>query len=134
MRALEDSKLIYVPLPVLRDYISENADAARRVGQLAEAGSSISTRVISDLLIASVQHRIAAVLLRITGAEDGVEPDHRGGFLVTQSELGEMANVSRSNVNRVLGDVAKQGWISKHYNRLRVLDPTGLQSFAASQV
>lgn len=134
MRALEDSELVYVPLAPLRALIARDPEAARCVGQMADGGSMLGTRVISDLLIPSVPHRIAAVLLRITAAEEGVEPHHPDGFLITQSDLGEMANVSRSNVNRVLGDFARQGWITKHYQRLRVSDIAGLQAFAASQV
>jgi CRP-like cAMP-binding protein len=134
MRALEDSELVYVPLVPLRALISEDSVAARCVGQMADAGSILGTRVISDLLIPAVPQRIAAVLLRVTAAEDGIEPHHPDGFLITQTDLGEMANVSRSNVNRVLGDFARQGWITKHYQRLRVRDVAALQAFAASQV
>jgi CRP-like cAMP-binding protein len=51
---------------------------------------------------------------------------------MTQAELGEMSNVSRANVNRVLGDFLKKGWISKRYHRLRVLDAAALRAFAAT--
>ena len=134
MRALEDSELAYVPLPPLRALLQSDPQAARYVGAMADGGNLLGTRIISDLLIPSVPHRVAAVLLRVTGAEDGVEPDHPEGFLITQTDLGEMANVSRSMVNRVLGQFARAGWIDKHYNRLRVRDLAGLQAFAASQV
>ena len=62
---------------------------------MADLGSILATRVISDLLIPEAPQRIAAVLLRVTGAEDGVEPTHPDGFLITQANLGEMSNVSR---------------------------------------
>ena len=134
MRAMEDSELVYVPLAPLRALLETDAQAARCVGTIADGGNILGTRVISDLLIPSVPHRIAAVLLRVTGAEEGIEPDHPEGFIISQSDLGEMANVSRSNVNRVLGDFARAGWITKHYNRLRIRDTAALQGFAASQV
>ena len=134
MRAIEASELAYVPLAPLRALIDTDPQAARCVGAIADGGNILGTRVVSDLLIPSVPHRIAAVLLRVTGVEDDVEPDHPEGFLITQTDLGEMANVSRSMVNRVLGQFARAGWISKRYNRLRVHDLAGLQAFAASQV
>ncbi len=134
MRALEDSELAYAPLAPLRALLQSDPQAARCLGAIADGGNILGTRIVSDLLIPSVPHRIAAVLLRVTGIEEGVEPDHPDGFLITQTDLGEMANVSRSMVNRVLGQFAKAGWIAKHYNRLRVRDPAGLQAFAASQV
>jgi CRP/FNR family transcriptional regulator, cyclic AMP receptor protein len=54
MRALEDSELVYVPLAALRQLIGEDPEAARRVGQMADGGSQLATRVVSDLLIPSV--------------------------------------------------------------------------------
>ena len=134
MRAMDDSELVYVPLAPLRALMETDAQAARCVGTIADGGNILGTRIISDLLIPSSPHRIAAVLLRVTGAEEGVEPDHPEGFVISQSDLGEMANVSRSKVNRVLGNFARAGWIAKHYNRLRIRDTAALQTFAASQV
>ncbi len=134
MRALEDSELAYAPLAPLRALLQSDNEAARCISSIADGGNILGTRIISDLLIPTVPHRIAAVLLRVTGIEDGIEPDHPEGFRITQTELGEMANVSRALVNRVLGDFARAGWITKHYNRLRVDDLASLQAFAASQV
>lgn len=134
MRALEDTELAYAPLAPLRALLQSDVQAARCISAIADGGNILGTRIISDLLIPSVPHRIAAVLLRVTGVEDGIVPDHPDGFLITQTELGEMANVSRSLVNKVLGDFARAGWIAKRYNRLRVDDLASLQAFAASQV
>jgi CRP-like cAMP-binding protein len=94
----------------------------------------MGTRVACDLLIPSIWQRVAAVLLRITGAEDGIEPHHPDGFLITQAELGEMANVARSNVNRILAEFERRNWIAKRYQRLRICDVEALRSFAASNV
>jgi CRP-like cAMP-binding protein len=132
MRATEDSALLYVPLAPLAALMKTDPLAARSVGNMADGGSELGTRIISDLLITEAPQRIAAVLLRVTAAEDGVEPDHPDGFMLTQAELGEMSNVSRPHVNRVLGDFLDRGWISKRYQRLRVLDVEALKAFAAS--
>jgi len=134
MRAMEDSVLLYVPLPQLRVLVESNPVAARCIGTLANDFSILGTRVVSDLLIPKAPQRIAAVLLRITAAEDGVEPVHPDGFQMTQAELGELSNVSRANVNRVLGEFLKKGWISKQHQRVRVLDVPALRSFAATAV
>jgi CRP-like cAMP-binding protein len=133
MRATEASELLHVPLAPLQALMKSDPQAARSVGAMADGGSILATRVISDLLIPEAPQRIAAVLLRVTGAEDGVEPEHPDGFVMTQSELGEMSNVSRPHVNRVLGEFVERGWISKHYQRLRVLDVGALRDFAASE-
>jgi len=132
MRAMENSALLYVPLAPLRTLVDSDPVAARCVGAMADGFSILATRVVSDLLIPEAPQRIAAVLLRVTAAEDGVEPVHPDGFLMTQAELGEMANVSRPHVNRVLGDFLDNGWITKRYQRLRVLDAEALRAFAAT--
>lgn len=132
MRAMEDSELLYVPLTPLEVLVKVDSVAARSIGSMADGGSILATRIISDLLIPDAGRRIAAVLLRVTAAEDGVEPHHPDGFLMTQAELGEMANVSRPHVNQALGELERKGWIIKHYQRLRIIDVEGLRSFAAS--
>jgi CRP/FNR family cyclic AMP-dependent transcriptional regulator len=132
MRAMEDSALLEVPLAPLDALVRSDPVAARCIGAMADGGSILATRVISDLLIPDAPRRIAAVLLRVTAAEEGVAPTHPDGFAITQAELGEMANVSRPNVNRVLGRFLDQGWISKKYQRLQVLDAPALKRFAGS--
>jgi CRP/FNR family transcriptional regulator, cyclic AMP receptor protein len=134
MRAMEDSKLLYVPLAPLRQLVDSDPVSAHCVGNMANGGSNLATRVISDLSIPETSQRIAAVILRVTAAEDDVEPDHPDGFIITQSDIGELSNVSRPNVNRVLGDFAKKGWISNRYHRIRVLDVEALSAFASSKV
>jgi CRP-like cAMP-binding protein len=132
MRAMEDSELLYVPLAPLESLVKFDPVAARSIGSMADGGSTLATRIISDLLIPDAGRRIAAVLLRVTAAEDGVEPHHPDGFLMTQAELGEMANVSRPHVNQTIGELERKGWIIKHYQRLRIIDVDGLRRFAAS--
>jgi CRP-like cAMP-binding protein len=134
MRAMEDSKLLYVPLTPLRELVDGDSSAARCVGNMANGGSNLATRVISDLLIPNLSQRVAAVLLRITAVEEGVQPDHPAGFLITQADIGEISNVSRPSVNKVLGRFARMGWISNRYNRIRVLDVEALRSFASARV
>lgn len=132
MRAMEDSELLYVPLAPLEALVKVDPVAARSIGSMADGGSILATRIISDLLIPDAGQRIAAVLLRVTAAEDGVESHHPDGFLMTQAELGELANVSRPHVNQVLGDLERKGWIAKHYQRLRIVNVEALKGFAAS--
>ena len=129
-RALEDSALLHVPLTALRREMRADSEMARLVGQMADLGTSLASWVACDLLISSAPRRVAAVLLRVTGAHEGVTPSAPDGFLLTQSEIGEMANASRLHVNRVLGQFAENGWIAKSYKHLRLLDAPALMRFA----
>ncbi len=132
MRAMEDSVLLHVPLGPLQALMRQDPAAARCIGDMADGGSILATRIISDLLIPDASQRIAAVLLRITGAEDGIEPDDPAGFLLTQTEIGELANVSRPHVNRILAGFVSKSWITKRYHHLRVLDVAALRGHAAT--
>ncbi|AJA09758.1 hypothetical protein SKP52_14370 [Sphingopyxis fribergensis] len=129
-RAVEDSLLWTVPLPALITLMQDDPETSRFVGELASANARILTYIACDLLIPSAPRRMAAVLLRVTGALEGVRPSDPEGYLLTQSELGEMANVSRHHVNRVLGQFMEKGWVTKSYNRLRLLDIPSLADFA----
>lgn len=128
--AIEDSVLLYVPLQAFSAVIRADAEAARLVGELANQNANLLIRICCDLLTPDAARRTAAVLLRVTGALEGVRPSHADGYALTQSELGEMANVSRHHVNRLLGQFADRGWIAKSYNRLRLLDVQALSDFA----
>jgi len=129
-RALEDSSLLHVPLTALRREMRADSEMTRLVGQMANLGTTLASWIACDLLISSAPRRIAAVLLRVTGAHEGVTPSDPDGFLLTQSEIGEMANASRLHVNRVLGHFAEKGWIAKSYKHLLLLNAPALMRFA----
>jgi hypothetical protein len=113
-------------------FMKDDPVAARCVGDLADGGPILAVRIISDLLIPDATKRIAAVMLRATGAEEGIEPSHPDDFLMTRGELSEMANVSRPRVNRVLGELEAKGLIKRNHQRLRVTDAGALRMLAAS--
>jgi CRP/FNR family transcriptional regulator, cyclic AMP receptor protein len=128
--AIEDSRVLHIPLPALRVLMDRDAEITRLVGAMANLGSQLATSTACDLLIPDAPRRVAAVLLRITGAHEGVEPTEPEGFRLTQTEIGEMANVSRNHVNRVLAQFASDGWIVKSYSQLRLRDIAALSGFA----
>ena len=109
----------------------QNSDELRRmVALLAHTGSGVILWTTLDLLIPQTPRRIAAELLRVTDARDGVESDHPHGFLLNQVLIGELANASRVHANRVLGQLVQMGFITKRYNYLKVIDSEGLSRFA----
>lgn len=130
-RAMEDSDVLCVPLVALQAIGQAYPDATRAFGNLSERGVAISVTVIGDLLIPDAQRRIAATLLRVTGVLDGITAS-AGGFQMTQSELGEMANSSRNHVNRTLQGLAASGLITVRYNRIIINDVAGLRAYVES--
>lgn len=127
--AAEATVLLQVPLSKLGPRLQDDPEFALRIGQMADIGVRILTRIARDLLTPDSSRRLAAVLLRVTAMGE-VPPADASGYVITQHELGEMANLSRSQVNAALRRFREAGWIGVGYNRIRLLDVTGLKAFA----
>jgi CRP-like cAMP-binding protein len=130
--AAEPTVLLHVPLEPLRHQMREDADFAGRLAQMADASTAAVIWMARDLLIPNSARRLAAVLLRITAMGEA-PPTDADGYAMTQAELGEMANASRNQVNRVLGILRRAGLVAIGYNRIRLLDVEGLKAFAYAE-
>jgi CRP-like cAMP-binding protein len=121
-RAVEPSIAFSVPMAALHEIAAVDATAFRRLAALSEENMWLASHVVSDLLLPSSEQRIVAVLLRAAGVTvgDPLPPPHV--VLITQSELGEMANASRDVVNRVLGRLESRGMIVVGHGRIQVVE------------
>ncbi len=143
--ANEKSLVLHVPLSEFKQLRATFPSAGRAFGQLATRGEAIYLAIVTDLLIANTDRRIAAVLLRVTGAE---APDRAqmwpvdpvadqwsvpGSVPLTQSILAELANASPHTVARFVNRAGEAGWIEWKYGRVRILDTGQLGAFAAGQ-
>lgn len=128
--AIEASEVVLLPLPSLKKIMHEHDELRNLLAKLAHMASETQKSAISDLLIPDAPRRVSAVLIRVTGALDGVTPSHPNGFPLTQTLIGELANASRSHVNRVLAHLSDMNLITTHYNFVKVIDPVGLANFA----
>jgi CRP/FNR family cyclic AMP-dependent transcriptional regulator len=119
--------------------------AGRAFGHLAMRGEAIYLAIVTDLLIADAHRRLAAVLLRVTGADTpdrernlpiDLSTDHwagPNGVPLTQATLAELANTSSHTVARFVDRAAQAGWIDWKYGRVRIVDFAQLAAFAAGQ-
>lgn len=128
--AVENSLVIQLPLPFLQQLMKRNGELQFLLARLSQANVQMAIWTACDLLIPDAPRRIAAVLLRISGAQDGAGPADSRGFPINQVLIGELANASRAHVNRVLGQLARMGLVAKRYNHLLILDYKGLARFA----
>jgi CRP/FNR family transcriptional regulator, cyclic AMP receptor protein len=145
--ANEPSLLLHVPLAQL-DGLRQSipsADLALRL--LAAHGEMALQNAISDLLIPNADHRLAAVLLRVTGCvrlppgprrPEGLQHELRSdpwgnaaGEPLTQTLLADLANVSRQTVARFVDRASQEGWIEWRYGRVRILKPGDIKDFIA---
>jgi CRP/FNR family transcriptional regulator, cyclic AMP receptor protein len=142
--ANEPSQALHLGLSELDKLRAVFPAADRAFWQLAMRGDAAYVAAISDLLIADTDRRLAAVLLRVTGAEtqdrqkdlpiDPLLADPwagPNGVPLTQALLGEMANASSQTVTRFVDRAVKAGWIVWTYGRVRILDFGQLLAFAA---
>lgn len=127
--AQEDSVAWHVPLARLDALRATSPEAARCLGAVSDFAVDVAIRCVADLLIRHTDRRIAAVLLRLTAAEEGIAPPDPAGWLLSQDQLADMANASRHVVNRTLRGFVASGWVSVGYSRIRVLDVAALQGF-----
>jgi CRP-like cAMP-binding protein len=126
----EPSRLLHLPLAQIEAMLVGNPGLARNFAGLAEFNAWGSIAVACELGIASGARRIAAMVMRATGAHFNLVPQHPDGFALTQAEIGEMANVSRLHCNRILAQFCDRGWIRMGYGRLLVTNPQALGDFA----
>lgn len=127
-RAMEKSTVFYVSLQAVEN-ISQNLPEARwDFASLAEHNLEITIRIISDLLIRRSDKRIAAVLLRVAGVPEDGDSEGSHECVLTQSDLAELANVSRHIVNATLKDFENRGWIEAGYGKMSVLNPEALRA------
>lgn len=130
--ALEPAHLIQVPRSLISRLETEGFGIQSRVAELMWWNQKLAAQLAYDLLIPMAPRRLAAVLYRVTGYGE-LEPSHPAGFTMTQSQLAQMANCSRSIVSRTLRVLQARGWVSVSYSRTRILNGDALADFAYAE-
>lgn len=126
LRAISAATLMHLPLHAMDRMEANDSNAVRCFAQIMMANVDVLIRIVHDLQHPDTGRRIAAVLTRACCASDGK-------VLLTQSELGAMANASRKQVNAALHRFAEAGWASSTYRAIAVTDADGLRRFAAGE-
>lgn len=129
--ALEASKILLVPRFLIQQMESNGIIMRDRIAWQAWWAQTQAMRAVYDLLIPEAPRRIAAVLFRATGHGE-LPADHPDGFAITQIQIAQMANSSRSMVNRTLMQLQDKGCVSVRYNRIAIRDQAALTAFAYS--
>lgn len=128
--AVEASVVLLLPQHALRGIFSGESEEGYRLAALTEYGMDVAIQTISNLLIRDSDRRIAATLLHVTSTCGDIIPHTSDAYYLTQTQLGEMANVSRHIVNKTLSCFEQRGWVAVGYNKIFVLDPKALAAFA----
>ncbi|PZN95903.1 MAG: hypothetical protein DCF31_05040 [Alphaproteobacteria bacterium] len=128
-RAMEETELILVPLQELKPLMAANVGFAEMIAQMTEYAGRMSATAVRELLIRDAPRRLAATLLRVTAVLDGVVSASAQGFRISQTELAEMACVSRNYTNRILSDLQARGLVTLSYNHIRIEKPETLATY-----
>ena len=95
---VEPSLLFHVPLASAQEIAGRSPLHQRAILSVSEYGMDVATRVIQTLLIRNTDRRVAATLLRVAPfRENGSNSTE---ILLTQSQLGEMANAAKEATTR----------------------------------
>jgi len=123
LAAATDCVVLNLPLHAMERMAADDSMAVRRFAQIAMSNLDLALNVVSDLMIAQPERRIAAVLLRSAGVQ--AEPLVR----VSQADLGRLANASRKLVGKALRRFSESGWVETGYNAIKIRDARALKAF-----
>jgi CRP-like cAMP-binding protein len=121
------SLLAVVSFSDVRILIDEDPARWQWIALLANMNRDLAMGVAADLLIQDPRQRIVAALLRLSGWRTGsyLTPNP-GPIHLSQQQLGQISNLSRTVVSATLRDLEQRGLIAVGYRALEVLDGDGL--------
>ena len=122
--AVERSTLLVVTRPELLRLLRIDEQVAEALLRTLGAMVRRTTRQISDLAFLSLQGRVAAKLLDLTG------PDGHRTRRVTQVELATMVGGARQTVNQALRSLESRGYIRADGRTFEILDREQLRRLA----
>jgi len=135
MSALRNCALLFLPRSDLMAFSRQYPEVWRGLGYLATEHMYLAIASLYDMMIRSSPARVAAVLLRICGIRVPAFPGITATDLdVTQTELAQLCNLSRSVVSTVLDDFEKRGLIRTRYGRVQILDINALADEAGVKI
>jgi CRP/FNR family transcriptional regulator, cyclic AMP receptor protein len=122
-----DTLLACVSERVLRELLGARPDWWRLIATGILEYGDIAISAYADALIPNHDRRCACTLLRIAGLKPPrrARPE-RSQVHVTQDELANMVNLSRTTLVQVLRRFERRGLIEQGYRTLRVIDVPGL--------
>ncbi|MFC3612855.1 Crp/Fnr family transcriptional regulator [Lutimaribacter marinistellae] len=128
LTVLRPSTYLFLPVPTLESLAKERPEIWRALGHLAAEHVALAVAGLDDLTIRASDARLAAILLRLCGARVPTDPAGEATELdVTQNELAQMTNLSRSMVGDLLTEFERKGILDRRYGKLVVRDLPAMQ-------
>lgn len=119
---------LFLSRSTLEGISKEYPEVWRCLGHLAAEHVALAVAALDDMAIRPMSARLAAIILRLTGARIDNDPlGHTTELDVTQSELAQIANLSRSMTAELLREFDRHGIVERRYGGLKVNDLPALR-------
>lgn len=125
-RTLEKSQIIPVSRELLLNCFRDEPMLAFQLLHLLSKTVRMLSNQVDHMTFLQADRRIAKILTELSG---GVRDQP---IACSHEDLASMAGVSRVTVSRVLGELARKGWIRTHYRSIEIRNPEALLQYALS--
>jgi CRP-like cAMP-binding protein len=126
-----DSLVARLSMRATRELLAARPEWWQCFGNSGFEYGDLAISAYTDSLIRDNERRFACTLLRITGLRPPRRSrPERADAPVTQGELAEMTNVSRTTLLEILRRLEQKGIVQQGYRYIRVLDPAALDQIA----
>jgi CRP-like cAMP-binding protein len=129
IEALTDATLCVIPQKAIAPLSRAYPEIALRLCWLIARDLSVAYDHLTSVGRHSARERVAHLLLELFIRSRYQWPASRVDELrlpLTQEHIGDAVGLTSVHVNRVLGELRREGIVEFHYRRLRVLDPDKL--------
>jgi CRP-like cAMP-binding protein len=121
LTARTEVSVLVLPAAKFREIAKKDPEAWRWLALLPAINVSTFISVIDDLLIRSARRRVASTLMRLSGHRTELVPTLPRDVHLSQEELADAVNLSRTVLGEILQDLAREGAIEKTYRTIRVI-------------
>lgn len=127
--AAEPSLFATISLGDCRSILEDDPTGWQWIALLASMNRDLAMGMAADLLLQDPRRRVIATLLRLTGWRTGLcLMPNPGPVQLSQQQLGQIANLSRTVVSATLRDLEDHGLVAIGYRSLEVLDGEALKA------
>jgi CRP-like cAMP-binding protein len=130
--ARSDVTTLHLPLRAIKELTNADPTIWRSVALNALLSFDLALRALHDAKLPDAPAKVSAILLRLAGHQNPESASRK--IEITQTELADIAGLSRNVINRALRDLSKKGLVSVGYRFIEVSDPESLSkrlAFAA---
>jgi CRP/FNR family transcriptional regulator len=125
--ALVESTACFIPIDNLRQVIRTNADFAEGLIRHCNANSMNNFERLVSLTQKQMHGRLADVLLFIA---DKIYKSDRFVLPISRQELGEMSNMTKESVTRILKELESDGVIARDTKHITILNKASLKELS----